>query len=93
MQNKSKNSSSSSNNSNKRQFNIKKGESKVWKNLKPYRGDIKMSGSGKKTKYYVWDNLHDEIEVYNRNGVHLGSMKSTNGKMYKPPVPGRTIKL
>lgn len=66
--------------------------SAVWKGFKNYRGSIKTSGSGSKKKYYEWDNTHSDIEVYDKNGNHLGSMDPFDGEMYKPPVPGRHIK-
>jgi len=49
-----------------------KGESKVWKNLKPhgvyYGRQIKTNDlKGKKKEYYGWDDLHKEIEVYDSN--------------------------
>ena len=79
---------------NKRKENPKKQESKVWKELKNYNKDIKTNGlSGEKTEYYQWDYTHNDVEVYNSNGRHLGSMDPTTGKMYKPAVPGRTIQL
>lgn len=40
-----------------------------------------------------WDHTHNDIEVYDNKGRHLGSMDPTTGKMYKPPVPGRTINI
>ena len=73
--------------------NPSKGESKVWKDLDNVKGkDRKTSGKGKNKKYYEWDNTHNDIEVYDKNGNHLGSMDPTTGEMYKPAVPGRTIK-
>ena len=35
----------------------------------------------------------NDIEVYDKNGKHLGSMDPTTGEMYKPAVPGRTITI
>ncbi|MCC8027696.1 MAG: DUF6531 domain-containing protein [Clostridium sp.] len=71
-----------------------KGESKVWKELDNVKGqDRKTSGSGKSKKYYEWDHTHNDIEVYDGRGNHLGSMDPKTGEMYKPAVPGRTIKI
>ncbi|WP_321385096.1 colicin E3/pyocin S6 family cytotoxin [uncultured Enterococcus sp.] len=53
--------------------------------------DRKFSGKGNKKKYYEWDFTHNDIEVYDKTGRHLGSMDPVTGEMYKPPVPGRTI--
>lgn len=41
-------------------------------------------------RYYTWDSLHGEIEVFNKRGKHLGAMDST-GKFIKLPVKGRSI--
>ncbi|MBU0744843.1 MAG: hypothetical protein KKE11_05700, partial [Gammaproteobacteria bacterium] len=39
-----------------RKVNPSKAESKVWKDLKPHKKDVKTNGlSGKKQKYYKWD--------------------------------------
>lgn len=68
--------------------------SDVWKGFKTYRGSIKTNGaSGSKKRYYEWDYTHQDIEVYDSKGKHLGSMDPFNGEMYKPAVKGRTIKL
>lgn len=73
--------------------NPTKGESEVWKDLDNAGKGRKKSGSGSSTRYYEWDYTHNDIEVYNNKGKHLGSMNPTTGEMYKPPVPGRSIKL
>ncbi|NTH59550.1 filamentous hemagglutinin, partial [Agrobacterium rhizogenes] len=73
--------------------NPTKGESEIWKDLDNAGKGRKKSGSGSKTRYYEWDYTHNDIEVYNNKGKHLGSMNPTTGEMYKPPVPGRSIKL
>lgn len=74
--------------------NPTKGESEVWKNLDNVKGqDRKTSGTGSNKKYYEWDHTHNDIEVYDKKGHHLGSMDPTTGEMYKPAVPGRTIKI
>ncbi|MBO0853176.1 MAG: hypothetical protein J2P18_05340 [Nocardia sp.] len=68
------------------------GESPVWKDLKPYRGKTKTNGkNGKSREFYEWDYTHDDIEVYDSKGQHLGSMDPVSGKMYKPAVNGRKI--
>lgn len=45
--------------------------------------------SGK--RYYEWDGFHEELEVYNRLGHHLGAVDARNGVLVKGPVKGRTI--
>ena len=81
--------------STKRVANLSKAESKVWKELKPHRGDIKTNGlTGKKKRYYQWDKLHKDIEVYDRNRRHLGSMDPTTGIIREnSAVVGREIVL
>ena len=71
---------------NERVVNCSKKDSPPWKGLKHYRGDIKTNGeTGNDRRYYRWDNLHNDIEVYDKNGKHLGSMDPRNGNMYKGP--------
>ena len=71
-----------------------KGESKIWRDLDNVKGqDRKTSGTGKNKRYYEWDHTHNDIEVYDKKGRHLGSMDPTTGEMYKPAVPGRTIDI
>ncbi|WP_431322670.1 hemagglutinin repeat-containing protein [Rhizobium sp. YTU87027] len=73
--------------------NPTKGESKVWQELDNAGNGRKKSGTGSKTRYYEWDYTHNDIEVYDNKGRHLGSADPTTGEIYKPPVPGRKIKL
>lgn len=68
------------------------GESPIWKNFTPYRSGTKTNGlTGKARRLYEWDYTHNDIEVYNGRGRHLGSMNPLTGEMYKPAVTGRTI--
>lgn len=77
-----------------RKTNPSKSESPIWKSFDNVKGsDRKTSGTGKNKRYYEWDNTHNDIEVYDKNGKHLGSMDPTTGEMYKPAVPGRTITI
>lgn len=41
--------------------------------------------------YYTWDSLHGELEVFNKNGRHLGAACPQTGVLVKPPVKGRRI--
>ncbi|WP_256659957.1 colicin E3/pyocin S6 family cytotoxin [Pseudomonas sp. LS-2] len=43
-------------------------------------------------RYYSWDSLHGEFEVFDRRGFHLGSVWPETGVALKPPVRGRRIK-
>lgn len=77
----------------KRVVNSSKSRSPVWKGLKHHKGDIKTNNeTGSKKRYYQWDDKHDDIEVYDRNGKHLGSMDPRIGKIYKRAVAGRSIR-
>ena len=74
-------------------INPHKAQSPVWKEFKPYRGEYKTNGlKGKDEQFYKWDKRHNDIEVFNGNGKHLGSMDPVNGKMYKPADPKKNIK-
>lgn len=67
-------------------------QSVAWKSFSPYQKSIKSNGqNGKDKRYYTWDHTRGDIEVFNRNGNHLGSMHPSTGVMHKPPVAGRTL--
>ena len=79
---------------NVRKFNIKKQESSIWKNFENVKGkDRKCSGFGKNKNYYEWDYTHNDIEVYDCRGRHLGSLNPITGELYKPAVDGRNITI
>ncbi|WP_409498694.1 colicin E3/pyocin S6 family cytotoxin [Pseudomonas fragi] len=40
-------------------------------------------------RYYSWDSLHGEFEVFDKRGYHLGSVCPKTGITLKPPVRGR----
>lgn len=42
-------------------------------------------------RFYEWDELHGEIEVYDRRGWHLGALNAVSGVKEKEPVKGRRI--
>src|SRR5260370_2614370 len=66
---------------------VTKSNSPVWKELKPFRGKTKTNGlSESKRRYYEWDHTHNDIEVYDKGGNHLGSMDPSTGQITKPPV-------
>jgi hypothetical protein len=44
-----------------------------------------------KQRYFTWDALHGEIEVFDKKGRHLGAADPITGKLIKPPVRGRSI--
>jgi Cytotoxic len=42
-------------------------------------------------RLYEWDDLHQEIEVYNSRGIHLGTLNAVTGVKEKGPTKGRRI--
>ncbi|MBH0176795.1 MAG: hypothetical protein HP491_02765 [Nitrospira sp.] len=42
-------------------------------------------------RYYTWDGLHGEIEVFDKRGHHLGAIHPVYGYLIKDPVRGRKI--
>lgn len=65
----------------------------VWKELNNGKNGLKTSGHGRGLQYYSWDYLHNEIEVFNRRGIHLGAIDPTTGEWVKEAVKGRFIPL
>ncbi len=70
-----------------RQANPSKADSPVWHGLDSAGNGVKTDGK----LFYEWDYTHNDIEVYNKHGVHLGSMDPVSGDMYKDAVPGRKL--
>ena len=65
----------------KRIINPPKAESPVWREFKPYRGDIKTNGEiGKNKKYYKWDKLHNEIEMHDHLGNPIDALDPITGE-------------
>jgi hypothetical protein len=56
----------------------------------PRRGEQRWRNSDG-SRYYTWDPLHREIEVFDRRGNHRGAADPVTGELIKPPVKGRTI--
>lgn len=44
-------------------------------------------------RLYEWDDLHGEIEGYNKRGKHVGVFHAVTGALIKPAVRGRTINV
>ncbi len=63
-----------------------KAASPIWRALRDFRGALKTDGS----RIFKWDFTHNDIEVFNSRGGHLGSMDPETGEMIKPPVAGIT---
>ena len=40
---------------------------------------------------YTWDELHGEIEVFDRRGRHMGALDGTTGEQIKPAKAGRRL--
>jgi len=55
---------------------------KVISGRKVYRG---------KDRYYSWDELHGEIEVFDKLRYHLGALDAVTGKMIKGAKKGRRL--
>uniref|UniRef100_U9SR73 Colicin E3-like ribonuclease domain-containing protein n=1 Tax=Rhizophagus irregularis (strain DAOM 181602 / DAOM 197198 / MUCL 43194) TaxID=747089 RepID=U9SR73_RHIID len=69
------------------------GSSPVWKGLNSFRGQTKTRGTGKNKQYLEWDFTHNDIEVYDNKGKHLGSMDPSSGNMVKPPYFSSTFSI
>jgi len=46
-----------------------------------------------KRRYFTWDSLHGEIEVFNKRGKHLGVLHEVTGRFIKDAVEGRSINV
>ena len=57
------------------------------------RGNQQVWISKNGARYYTWDSLHGEIEVYNKKGFHLGSLDAITGEFIKPAIKGRKINV
>lgn len=55
------------------------------------RGGRKVWRSRDGQRYYTWDGLHGEVEVFNRRGWHLGALDPETGEPVKPAVKGRWL--
>jgi hypothetical protein len=45
------------------------------------------------SRLYTWDELHGEVEVFNKLGWHLGVQDATTGTFIKEAVKGRHINV
>lgn len=62
-------------------------QSPIWQGLDRLRGKTRTDGN----RLYQWDYTHNNIEVYNSRGRHLGVMDPVSGGMIGPAVRGRTL--
>lgn len=53
----------------------------------------KVYTNTKKSRFYSWDELHGEVEVFDANGFHLGALDPMTGKLIKDAVKGRTLNV
>ena len=66
---------------------------------KPTKSKSNVQGGGKKRarwkdrkgRIYEWDSQHGTIELYNKQGKHLGEFDSITGVQTKPPDPRRRV--
>jgi len=72
-----------------RKTNCGKSESPVRKELKPHQGKLKTDGE----KIYDWDHTHNDIEMYNSRGEHIGTIDPVTGTKIKDAVAGRKINV
>ncbi|MBD3249181.1 hypothetical protein GF336_03990 [Candidatus Woesearchaeota archaeon] len=74
-----------------RVVNVRKPDSPIWKNILKNGRSIKSNPQYKRVgkRIYKWDNLHNEIEVFDDMGKHMGAQDPLSGAMYKPAVKGR----
>lgn len=62
-------------------YRIRPSESPIFQKFQRWRGMIRTNGlSGNKRRYYGWDYLHNDIEVYDKTGEHLGTMDPRTGE-------------
>ncbi|TRO39948.1 colicin E3 [Pseudomonas sp. ALS1279] len=65
---------------------------------KPVRPKASVQGGGKKRKrwkdlkgrIYEWDSQHGAVEIYDKQGKHLGEFNPETGEQTKPADPSRT---
>jgi len=46
-----------------------------------------------KKRYFSWDSLHGEIEVFDLNGKHLGALNPFTGQKIKDAKKGRHLNV
>ncbi|WP_107316339.1 colicin E3/pyocin S6 family cytotoxin [Achromobacter xylosoxidans] len=54
-------------------------------------GGRKVYKDEREEVFYTWDSWHGELEVFNKNGRHIGVADPLTGVLIKPPVRGRRI--
>lgn len=56
-------------------------------------GERKVWRSKDGMRFYTWDSLHGDFEVFNKRGRHLGSVDHFAGEIIKDAVKGRRLDL
>jgi len=54
-------------------------------------GDRQVWRSENGDRLYTWDELHGEVEVFNKHGWHLGALDPVKGTLIKDAVRGRRL--
>jgi hypothetical protein len=60
---------------------------KVWRTV----GGQKVWRNDNGSRFYTWDALHGEIEVFTVRGHHLGALDAVSGELTKQAVKGRKL--
>ncbi|MBB5927719.1 hypothetical protein FHS34_003182 [Streptomyces echinatus] len=58
--------------------------------LGAFNGEMRWRSKDKQ-RYYTWDRLHGEIEVFNARGRHLGALDAVTGVRIKDARKERRI--
>jgi hypothetical protein len=54
-------------------------------------GSLRRRWKDRKGRIYEWDNQHGAVEVYDKQGNHLGEFDPETGEQTKPAKPGRKV--
>ena len=54
-------------------------------------GSIRRRWKDSKGRIYEWDNQHGAVEMYDKQGKHLGEFDPDTGEQTKPAKPGRKV--
>jgi len=54
-------------------------------------GGRKVYKDSDEDRFYTWDSMHGELEVFNKRGIHIGVACPKTGIILKPAVRGRRI--
>ncbi|WP_434672772.1 colicin E3/pyocin S6 family cytotoxin [Pseudomonas sp. R1-15] len=54
-------------------------------------GGARKRWKDRKGRIYEWDYENGRVELYNKQGSHLGEFKADTGEQTKPAKPGRRV--